>query len=724
MIETKIVYNMRRFFFPLMLSVALAFSCNAPESPVDSKPEGHTTSSSDPDASKDPGASVDPGVSEDPSVDVNAKVILNGTEKFESFAVALEAARKVGAESSFKLAKGTLEENILIDPSVTFPVSIEGESGAVLDGSIEISKAQVSIKGITIKPQATKIALPALEMKDDRNNWPFAVLVHDAKYGFNMENVTIDITSMVSADSEKDASNATAVVLRGETIGSKDVDVVRGCTILGNSQRLMQTYDAQVNLLGNTFMGFYQGYAVRVGEDDGTFDNTVGPTVTLAGNNFIADAADAAVNFHSLSSANVVFGNGENDTNRKSEGVVLMYNVNAVPGENCVFKPETLVDDETMELYFANDNSMPEAIEMWAYRVGDAWWTTAPLPGIFQMSETEGAGIKDLGGNWLRSIAMDDRNVYLARTIMDENNEGIATHIYYFPIEDPTKVGTLPMPEDLVKDLSTAAASGLWVVDNADGTTNLLFCNIARENSAQLFKVWKYDNLSTAPTLLVSQPTGGGYRLGDKMSYNGTMADGEVMVTNYYSNGRIWIYPVKNGTWTGEEVRSGFLSHPGSSMSAVYRYFDSNEFLHCGSMLQNKAKVFERSEVTEFTETFGAADGQFDGMIHPNFFKFGRSAYMAFASLAAGGADKYYAGTVRLVRLDKKKTLAENLAELNDESGSVLPLGQTTVTSPLTQDTNPNGNHTADCVVRAVGGNTYILASDCNNALVLYRLKK
>ena len=713
---------MKRFLFPLMVSIALAFACKAPESPVDKTPSGQSDPSGNPGTSQDPGPAVTD--SEDPTPATDDKVVLNGKDGFESFAAALQAAKAAGGEATIKLAKGTLEENILIDPSVTIPVSIEGESGAVLDGSIEISKAQVSIKGITIKPQKTKVGLPAIAMKDDRSNWPFAVLVHDAKYGFNMENVTIDITAMVSADADKDASNATAVVLRGETIGSKDADVVRGCTVMGNSQRLMQTYDAQVNLLGNTYMGFYKGYAVRIGEDTDSFDNTVGPVVTLAGNNFIADAADAAVNFHSLSSAEITFGNGETDTNRKSEGVAVMYNVNAAPGEACVFKPETLVDDETNELYFANDTSMPETIEIWSYRVDDPWWNVSPLPGIYQMDEAAATGIKDLGGNWLRSIAMDDKNVYLGRTIMDENNEAIPTQIYFFPIEDPSKVGTLPMPDDLVKDLSTAAVSGLWVVDNEDGSTTLLFCNIARENEQQIFKVWKYDDLTAAPTLLVSHATGGGYRLGDKMSFTGTMKDGEVMVTNYYSNGRIWIYPVKDGAWTGEEVRSVFLSHPGSSMSAAYRYFDTNEFLHCGSMLQNKAKVFERSDVTEFTETFGAEDGQFDGMIHPNFFKFGRSAYMAFTSLAEGGAEKYYAGTVRLVRLDKKLSLAENLALLNDESGSILPLGQTTVTSPLTQDLNPNGNHTGDCVVRTVGGNTYILASDCNNALVLYRLKK
>ena len=710
-----------------MLSAALLLGCSPAENPSGKDNSKDPTTSADPSAgpgsSTDPGASEDPGASTDPSVDANVKVILNGTETFETFAQALAAAKALGAEATLKLAKGTLEENILISEA-GIPITIEGESGAVLDGSIEISKTKVQLLNFTIKPQKTAVGLPAVTMKDDRSNWPFAVMVHDAKYGFNMENVTIDITSMVSADSDKDATNATAVVLRGETVGTGEKDVVRGCTIIGNSQRLMQTYDAQVNLLGNTFMNFYKGYAVRIGEDADSFDNTVGPDVTLAGNNFIADAADVAVNFHSLVSANIVFGNGETDTNRKSEGVALMYNVNAAPGEKCVFKPETLVDDETLELYFANDTSMPETVEIWSYRDGDAWWNTSPLPGIYQMDEASAAGIKDLGGNWLRSIAMDDTNVYLGRTLMDENNEAIPTQIYYFPIEDPSKVSTLPMPDDLVKDLSTSAVSGLWVVDNADGTTNLLFCNIARENVAQIFKVWKYDNLSSAPKLLVNKPTGGGFRLGDKMSFSGTMQDGEVMVTNYYSNGRIWIYPIKNGEWTGEELRSNFLSHPGSSMSAVYRYFDTEEYLHAGSMVANKAKVFERKDVTDFEETFGAEEGQYEGMIHPNFFKFGRSAYMAYTSLLPASADKYYAGTVRLIRLDKKKTLAENLAELNDESGSILPLGQTAVTNPLTQDTNPNGNHTGDCVVRTVGGNTYILASDCNNALVLYRLKK
>ena len=97
---------MKRFLFPLMVSIALAFACKAPESPVDKTPSGQSDPSGNPGTSQDPGPAVTD--SEDPTPATDDKVVLNGKDGFESFAAALQAAKAAGGEATIKLAKGTL----------------------------------------------------------------------------------------------------------------------------------------------------------------------------------------------------------------------------------------------------------------------------------------------------------------------------------------------------------------------------------------------------------------------------------------------------------------------------------------------------------------------------------------------------------------------------------------------------------------------------------------
>ncbi len=688
---------MKKIFLMLMTAAALSAACSKTPEPA---PKPDPSQEPAPVTSDDP--SPDPSAGPEVPVIVEGKVILNGKTGFETFAAALEAARTAGEEAVFTLSSGTLAENILLSgEDVNFPVSIIGKTGAVLDGSIEIKQVAVSLKNFSIIPDKVQPEKPAIEIKD-RNNYPFAVFVHDAKYGFSMEGVTLDVSRM--------NENTTAVVLRGETIGEGEADVVRGCTFKGAGQRMMQLYDAQAEILGNQFEDFYSKYAIRVGEDIGDeayYANESGPVLTFAGNTF-SSASAACINFYSLWTSEITFGNGEEDTNVKGDNVATYYTVDQVPGADCIWHPEMVA--EGGELFPASLVAMPEAELVWAKRAEDGWWSTAPLPG--------------LGGDWNRSVAMDDHYVYMPR------QKGGETEVFYFPITDPSQVKTLDMTG--VTTDATHTVSGCQVVDDGNGGTALLVCNLARNR--QELKVYKWTSVTSAPEVLltynVGHPTNmdASARLGDKMTFNGTLQDGEIVFVNYDVGGRFWIFPVKGGK---TEVPEGYFGengwtsdyHKASNIVGATRFLDTDAYVLWGANLTTTVtSIWGRSpDGLSFAGQFPGYLGMFD----PQFFAFGRSKYLAYTSLTDSVDNKYYS-TIRIVKIlpnaDGNDSLYVTLSTTPSDGGLVLGIGQASAEVPVL-DVNPNGNMVGGCAVRQVGNTTYVLGSDTNNALVLYRLK-
>ena len=697
---------MKKTFLVLFAAIAVLAACSKPETPKDDpKP---STESKDPSTSADP--STGPSDSEDPTPEVvTGKVILDGKKGFNSFAEAMLAAKTAGQAASFTLSAGTLAEDILLDEP-GFPVTIDGKEGAVLDGTIEIHKAEVTLRNFAIIPTNPGVSKPAVTVPDSRNNWPFAIFVHDTRYGFKMQNVTVDVGNLFEGEAHE---NTTALVLRGETKGPKEEsDEVRGCTFIGDGQRLIQIYDAHVDLLGNTFENFYSGYAIRLGEDNSEyFENEIGPRVTIAGNTFSSPDSRACINFYSVFTAQITFGNGENDTNIKGDGIALMYTANAAPGSECEWKPEMLYDSETGELYPADEAALPQAELVWAKRAGDEWWSTDPLPGLFN-----GEG-KTL--DWNRSVAMDDKYVYMPRQM------GGDAAVYYFPLDDPSDVKVLDMTG--VTTDATHNVSSCQVVDDGEGGTALLVCNLARYG--QILKVYMWKSVTEAPTVICSYNVDGA-RLGDKMSFHGTLKDGEIIFVNYDVGGRFWIIPVKDGVvsyasrddYFGEGGWTSDL-HKAANIVGATRYLDTDSYIFWGSGLANTiTSMWTRGEDGM---SFAGQFPDYCGMFDPQFFTFRRAGYLAYASLTDESSSKYFS-TIRVVRLITNDAGNESpyatMSTVSSVSGLVLGIGQPTSDS-VVLDENVNGNMVAGLAMRNIGGTIYLLGSDTNNALALYKLK-
>ncbi len=709
---------MKKTFLVLFAAIAVLAACNKPETPKDDpKP---STESKDPSTSADP--STGPSDSEDPTpAVVTGKVILDGKKGFNSFAEAMLAAKTAGQAATFTLSAGTLAEDILLDEP-GFPVTIDGKEGAVLDGTVEIHKAEVTLRNFAIIPTNPGVSKPAVTVPDSRNNWPFAIFVHDTRYGFKMQNVTVDVGNLFEGDAHE---NTTALVLRGETKGPKEEsDEVRGCTFIGDGQRLIQIYDAHVDLLGNTFENFYSGYAIRLGEDNSEyFENEIGPRVTIAGNTFSSPDSRACINFYSVFTAQITFGNGENDTNIKGDGIALMYTANAAPGSECEWKPEMLYDSETGELYPAEDQAMPQAELVWAKRAGDSWWTTSPMPGFINPDDNT----KML--DWNRSVAMDDKYVY-----MPVARRGVAC-VYYFPIDNPSEVKELNV-NGITVDNCIFPTCGCQVVQDVDGSSVLLVGNMV--DSAP-FKVYKWKSVDSAPELAFeySAPKSG-LRIGDKLSFAGTLADGEFIGVNYYVGGRFWILPVKNGQsavsadYFGENGWNNV--HRTNNVVGATRYQDTNAYIFWGAWVpftppetgveipSTRTAMFSKGEDgMEHNGTFE----DFSGMFDPVFFRYHRASYMAFTMLSDASDGKYFS-TVRVVRLlqngEGNDSPYVTMSTGSPASGLVLGISQPTSDS-VVLDENVNGNMVAALAMRNIGGTIYLLGSDTNNALALYKLK-
>ena len=359
---------------------------------------------------------------------------------------------------------------------------------------------------------------------------------------------------------------------------------------------------------------------------------------------------------------------------------------------------------------------MPEAELVWAKRADDSWWTTDPLPGFFNE-----AGDRTL--DWNRSVAMDDQYVYMPR------QQGGETVVYYFPINDPSQVKTLDMTG--VTTDATHTVSSCQVVDDGNGGTALLVSNLAR--NGQDFKVYKWTGVASAPEVILNYSTWnaaktGAARLGDKFSFNGTLQDGEVVTVNYDVGGRFWIFPVKGGLADipeGYFGENGWTSdfHQGSNIVGGTRFPGTDAYLLWGAnLLTTITSIWMRgSEGMGFAGSFPDYVGMFD----PQFFTVGRSKYMAYASLTDVQDNKYYS-TIRIVRILKNADGADSpyvtMTDSPSDGGLVLGIGQASAMVPV-MDANTNGNMVAGCCVRQIGGVTYVLGSDTNNALVLYRLK-
>ncbi|MBR1872842.1 MAG: hypothetical protein IJ795_06525 [Bacteroidales bacterium] len=700
---------MKKTFLILLSAAAIVLAgCNKTPEPAPSQ-DPSTSPSEEPGDQPGP---VPPPI-------VTGKVILNGKTGFDTFSAAYEAAKVTGEDALLTISAGTLEENILIDG---FPgtLLVQGQTGAVLDGSIEIARSAVAIRNLTVFPDKKQAEGPEIEIHD-RNNFPFAIFVHDAMYGFSMDGVTVNVSKM--------SELTTAVVLRGETIGQKEeLDNISGCTFIGSGQRLMQIYDGQVQLLGNAFSDFYSGYAIRIGEDIGDeafYDNESGPTVVLSGNSF-ASASDAAVNFYIVYTSDITFGDGVEDDNVKGDGLKFLYTCNQKPGGDAVWAPQMTFDPATKELYptGSREEPQPEGIltRVWAHYESDGWE----------------AGISDVL-NWDRNAVMDDSYVYIP--VAGQNTED-----YGLVVLD-VKTGELVKKiEGSVFPQADGRFATCGIALLRDG--NILVSNMAL--SGTTLKVWKLSSIDATPELILTYDTKGRY--GDVMTAYGTMENGVIFFVNYNRGAEepLLEFPIKDGSVQDVAFSAYFVVNEDISnlhMCGIYPYgfegiwSESNnmEIVYAGNA---PGRTYARwgygngwYQYYDLWETDRLSNAKHIGiplgnnMIDPRWIDVYGQEYMCWVSFTSADPVKGYLRLMPLPSQPVDDFVATVLA------GKLMAIGETAADFEAVSEYYPlvsatdleaasgkSSNGTGFCYARVIDDETYILAGLTHGGISMFKV--
>ena len=239
--------------------------------------------------------------------EAQSPVILNGTQKFNTIADALAAAKAL-TEGTATLTLGEYDfpEVVKVNGGeIAVPVIIDGQNLATITGGIETYKNATTIKNLTIVVGTNKSTLGGEYSNTAHDS---GIHITEAGYGVLIDNIVFNNT----------LGDATSVYVAGQKTSAVK-DVVKNCKFGGEGQRAMQIYGGPVDVLDNEFTAAYGSYAMRVGNK--------APATVIAGNKFNCTST-AAVNVHSSLAAGgtITFGDGLVDTNEYAAGIANVVN--------------------------------------------------------------------------------------------------------------------------------------------------------------------------------------------------------------------------------------------------------------------------------------------------------------------------------------------------------------------------------------------------------------
>ena len=613
-----------------------------------------------------------------------APVVLNKNKGFNTVQEAIdEAANLTEGEASIVIAMpGNYAEHVLIN-ALAVPVVIDGvkaEDVSVL--SFEILKSEVTLKNLTIKP--VDEYFPTLEEVPAGYKYPFGVYVYRAGYGvvldgivLNMKDAHANTTGIFFINNDASDRGAKRDAIRNSVLGERDADY---------SRRNAQIYAEPIDIENNVINTGHRDYGIRVG-------GMPGGDYKISGNKFynsfapIANkGAGLAIDFYALTESKVVLEDNECDntfTGLYGSTTATTDGDPTDPTKGNTFEPEMMLDGSLL---------VPRVAKFpYAYPADDAWWAVEPLPGVT--------------GDWMRSIAMSSKYIFMPR------QKGGDTNIYYFEIAKPWRVKELDMSAVVVGQ-STHTLSGCQVVKDGDKEI-LLVCNL-RVNETQTVRVYKYEDPEAPATVALEYVNdGGGLRIGDKMTFNGTWQDGEIVFVNYYNAAAVYIFKVSNGEVNpvpvvtnrilDEAAAGSGVTYTGTNMAYMVKYGQS-EYLFADRQYQN-------------VPTFFTLEG--DTFTYEGRWEIGRNAAAArifevggqeFLAMLSKNSDAGY--DIFILPLDSSKSLFANVAGKSLDAAVKIPL--------LPVPVNANGNATGDLAVQVIDGKAYIAAAVTNNILAVY----
>ena len=312
--------------------------------------------------------------------------------------------------------------------------------------------------------------------------------------------------------------------------------------------------------------------------------------------------------------------------------------------------------------------------------------------------------------HWIRTAAVDNNYVYLAQ---HKNTHGA----YVLSIEDGSIVGRL----------STEGIEGgahpTWCIrgiPDGDGGYKILQCNLVGGNTGNKdnLKVYKWDGKDDKPSVALSYANVDGLRLGDKMGTYGTWKDGLLtFIATTGSPRKMYVFKITNGNIDATPTVVTLGDFGGASYGQAYWYNDKEVLVSiCGSSTNGLPTVFSVSEMS-FTKTFTADSNILSSTDQGwNFFTFNDQKYAAYMHLESGLVD----GSLRIIPL-AGETLKEGLEAFDGKKPFKYGIGDPNE-CPI--NSNAIGNSVADCVVREIGGETYICAVVADVGVSFFQLEK
>lgn len=308
---------------------------------------------------------------------------------------------------------------------------------------------------------------------------------------------------------------------------------------------------------------------------------------------------------------------------------------------------------------------------------------------------------------WLRTGAMDNNYIYIAQ------HQGAATPTYVLSLADGSLVGRLSIEG---VNVGAHKTSCVRTIPDGEGGYKILQCNLVGGNTGnkENLTVYKWDDKDSAPTVALSYANTDDLRLGDKMGIYGTWKKGEITFTPSTGNPRkLYIFTIENGVVNATPTVVSLSGVDSGTYSQIYRYSDT-EFVFSAAgarPMLYAADGNEYNKTLDFdTTVFGSTE---EGI---NFFTFNDQPYMAFARLTGDLCDC----SLRIMAL-KGETIKQAIE--NIDGNSVFTYGLSDPEEfPIAG--HQSGNSLADCTVREINGETYILALSEGAGISLFKLEE
>ena len=298
---------------------------------------------------------------------------------------------------------------------------------------------------------------------------------------------------------------------------------------------------------------------------------------------------------------------------------------------------------------------------------------------------------------------MDDQYVYLAQ------HQGAAFPAYVLSLANGELVGRLNIEGVSV---GTHQLSCIRTIPDGDGGYKILQCNLQAGSAA--LKVYKWDNKDAKPSVALEYTNVDGNRIGDKMEVSGTWKNGQISFLS--SNGsprKVYLFTISNGVVNTTPMVIPVPDYSSGSYGQIYKYSDA-EFVISAAGARPKIYTVSGANITpglDFSsELFSATDEGF------NFFTFNDQKYMAFARLTGDLLDC----SLRIIALNGD-TLTSAVEAIDGKNVFTYGLSDP---NEFPISGYKSGNSLCDCIVREVGGETYVVAMSEGAGVSCFKLEK